>query len=255
MIAAVALGDSALQSNTLAQIRSFVALFLVPEAAAWCVLRAFAAEATIVDGVLVFSSGARRLALPLADIATVLPWRLPIPGAGVSLRLADGRPWRYALAVARPLAFARALEAASGATIATAAPTTTRLSLYAQLRSLPRPNRLGHPLVKFGLLPLLLAVPAFRLHQHIAYGGSFGEYLTFGLKAWLATFAMWWAAWTIAVVLCAAAVRAAIEAGTVAGVVLAPSRAIAARRDLERLGLAALYLGMPAWLLLRIAGA
>ena len=255
MIAAVALGDAALQSNTLAQIRSFVALFLVPEAAAWCVLRAFAAQAGIVDGVLVFSSGARRLELPLVDIATVLPWRLPIPGAGVTLRLADGRPWRYALAVARPLAFARALEAGGGATIATAAPATTRLSLYAQLRSLPRPNRLGHPLVKFGLLPLLLAVPAFRLHQHIAYGSAFGEYLTFGLKAYVATFALWWAAWTIAVVLCAAAVRAAIEAGTVAGVVLAPTRAVAARRDLERLGLAALYVGMPAWLLMRIAGA
>jgi apolipoprotein N-acyltransferase len=41
----------------------------------------------------------------------------------------------------------------------------------------------------------------------------------------------------------------------VAGVVLAPTRAIAARRDLERLGLAALYVGMPAWLLMRIAGA
>ena len=255
MIAAVALGDAALQSNTLAQIRSFVALFLVPEAAAWCVLRAFAAQARVVDGALVFSSGARRLPLPLADIAAVLPWRLPIPGAGASLRLVDGRPWRYALAVARPLAFARALAAAGGAPIATPAPAAARLSLYAQLRSLPRPNRLGHPLLKFGLLPLLLAAPAFRLHQHIAYGGAFGEYLTFGLKAYVATFALWWAAWTIAVVLCAAAVRAAIEAGTVAGVMLAPSRAPAARRDLERLGLAVLYLGMPAWLLMRVVGA
>ena len=254
MIAAVALGDAAMQANTLAQIRSFVALFLVPEAAAWCVLRAFAAQAAIVDGALVLSSGARRLALPLTAIAAVLPWHLPVPGAGVSLRLAGGQPWRYALAVARPLAFARALVAAAGAPIATATPAATRLSLYAQLRSLPRPERLGHPLLKFGLLPLLLAVPAFRLHQHIAYGGAFGEYLTFGLKAYLATFALWWAAWTIAVVLCAAAVRAAIEAGTVAGVVLAPARAIAARRGLERLGLAALYVGMPAWLLMRIVG-
>ena len=35
-------GDGALQANTLAQIRMFAALFLAPEAAAWCVLRAFA---------------------------------------------------------------------------------------------------------------------------------------------------------------------------------------------------------------------
>lgn len=59
-------------------------------------------------------------------------------------------------------------------------------------------------------------------------------------------------AWAIGVVLCAAAVRAAIEAGTVAGVVLAPARAPQARRALERLGLAALYLGLPLWMAMRI---
>ena len=254
MIAAVALGDAALQSNTLAQIRSFVALFLVPEAAAWCVLQAFAARASVAEGALVLTRGTRRLELPLADIAAVLPWRLPIPGAGVSLRLADGRPWRYELAVARPLALAHALAAAQ-ATIATAAPATTRLSRYAQLRSLPAAGRLGHPLLKFGLLPLLLAIPAFRLHQHIAYGNSFGELYTFGLKAYLVTFGLWWAAWTIAVVLCAAAVRAAIEAGTLAGIILAPSRASVAKLMLERAGLAALYLGLPAWMLMRLLAA
>ena len=105
------------------------------------------------------------------------------------------------------------------------------------------------------LFPLLLAVPAFRLHQHIAYGGTFGEYLTFGWKAYLATFALWWAAWAVGVVLVAAALRAAIEAGTLAGVVLAPARAVDARLALERLGLAALYIGLPAWLLARVAGA
>jgi len=105
------------------------------------------------------------------------------------------------------------------------------------------------------LFPLLLAIPAFRLHQHIAYGSAFGEYYTFGLKAWATTFALWWAAWIIGVVLCAAALRAAIEAGTLAGVVLAPRRALQARRVLDRLGLLALYAGMPAWLAARLLGA
>ena len=54
--------------------------------------------------------------------------------------------------------------------------------------------------------------------------------------------------------LCAAALRAAIEAGTVAGVLLSPARAGRARRQLERLGLAGLYLGLPAWLLARLLG-
>ena len=87
MIAAVLLGDVALQANTFAQIRTFVTLFLVPEAAAWCVLRAFRARASLVDGVLVLASGARRVELPLARIAAIEPWRLPIPGPGLSLSL------------------------------------------------------------------------------------------------------------------------------------------------------------------------
>jgi apolipoprotein N-acyltransferase len=171
----------------------------------------------------------------------------------VALRLRSGARWPHGLALAHPQGLARALSAASGSTIATVTP--LRAGRYAQASTALARGRLAHPLVKFGLFPLLLAIPAFRLHQHIAYGSAFGEYYTFGLKAWLATFVLWWAAWAIAVVLCAAALRALIEAGTLAGVVVAPASAIAARRELERLGLAALYLGLPAWLLLRITGA
>ena len=105
--------------------------------------------------------------------------------------------------------------------------------------------------MKFVVFPLLLAIPAFRLHQHIAYGSAFGEYLTFGLAAYLTTFALWWAAWSIGVVLFAGALRTTIEAGTLLVVLLQPRKAADARRWLERLGLAALYLGLPGWLLLR----
>ena len=248
MIAAVLLGDARLQSNTLAQLRVFVGLFLLPEAAAWCVLRAFAARASIVEGVLVLASGSRRLELRLGDIASARPWRLPVPGPGLSLELASGQHWRYGLALARPDALARALAPAR------AEPPST-VARYAHAAQAWHRSRLAHPLVKFGVLPLLLAIPAFRLHQNIAYGGTFGEYLTFGWQAYLTTFMLWWAAWTVAVVLCAAAVRAAIEAGTLAGVMLAPTRAIGARLALERLGLAALYVGLPAWLLARMVGA
>ena len=253
MVGAVLLGDVALQSNTFAQIRTFVALFLVPEAAAWCVLRAFAARASIVDGALTLASGRRRLALPLADVAAVVPWRLPVPGPGVSLRLVSGERWRYELALAHPAALARAVAAASGSAIGQGEP--SRASMYATVSVAWRRGRLDRPLVKFGLFPLLLAIPAFRLHQHIAYGGTFGEYLTFGLRAYLTTFALWWAAWLIGVVLCAAALRTAIEAGTLAGVALAPARAIDARRVLERLGLAALYIGLPLWMAQRLLAA
>ncbi len=253
MIAAVALGDATLQSNTLAQIRTFVALFLVPEAAAWCVLRAFAARAEVQAGALVFTHGGRRLELPRSDIAAVQPWRLPVPGPGASLRLVSGQRWRYQLAIAHPAALVRALAAAGGAPLTEPAP--SRATTWIRVRTALARGRLDRPLAKFVALPLALAIPAFRLHQHIAYGGSFGEYLSFGLKAYLGTFALWWAAWTIGVVLCAAAVRAAIEAGTLAAVMVAPSRALRTRQWLERLGLAALYLGLPAWLATRILAA
>ena len=252
MVAAVLLGDGALQANTLAQIRTFAALFLAPEAAAWCVLRAFAARASIENGALVLTRGARRLELALRDIVAVELWRVPLPGPGASLRLASGERWRYGLAHADPTALARALAAAGGAPAHESTP--PRATTYAQARLAIRRGRLDQPFAKFVLFPFALAIPAFRLHQHIAYGSAFGEYYTFGLKAYLTTFALWWAAWAIGVVLCAAALRAAIEAGTLVAVLLRPGQAIDTRRWLERLGLAAFYLGLPAWLLLRVFG-
>ncbi|HSN32148.1 MAG TPA: nitrilase-related carbon-nitrogen hydrolase, partial [Ideonella sp.] len=250
MGAAVLLGD-ALQASTLAHLRAFAGLFLAPEVAAWCVLRAFAARASVDNGVLVLTRGARRLELPVRDIVAVEPWRVPVPGPGAWLRLASGERWRYGLALADPAALARAL-AAAGAPVRQSPP--SRATTYAQARLAIRRGRLDRPWAKFVVFPLSLALPAFRLHQHIAYGGTFGEYYTFGLKAYVTTFALWWAEWAIGVVLCAAALRAAIEAGTLLAVLLRPGHAIAARRWLERLGLAALYLGLPALLLLRIFG-
>lgn len=249
MLAAVLFGEGALQANTLAQIRSFAALFLAPEAAAWCVLLAFAARASIDNGALVLARGASRLRLALPDIVAVEPWRVPIPGPGATLRLASGERWRYGLALADPAALARAL-AAAGASVHSSAP--SRATTYSQARLAIRRGRLDRLLAKFVLLPLALAVPAFRLHQHIAYGNSFGEFYTHGLAAYLNAFALWWAAWAIAVVLCAAALRAAVEAGTLAAVLLHPGQAVAARRWLERLALVSLYLGLPAWLALRM---
>jgi apolipoprotein N-acyltransferase len=105
------------------------------------------------------------------------------------------------------------------------------------------------------LLPLLLALPAFYLHQQIAYGSPLGEYLSYGLRAYLSAFALWWAAWAIGVSLWAALLRSLIELGSGLSARLRPARATALRLALELAGLGLLYLGLPAWLLLRIAGA
>lgn len=254
MLGELLLGDGTLQSRPLALIRSFVALSLIPEVAAWCVLRAFAARVAVAGGTLVLSRGRQRLALQVGDIAAVEPWRVPIPCHGAWLRLRSGGRWRYGLAGVDPWALMSALVRevvpAGGAPLPQIAP--SRASAYARARlSAPR-GRLARGPAKFVLLPLLLAIPAFRLHQHIAYGSALGEYLSFGPVAYLTTFVLWWAAWVIGVVLCAAVLRAAIEAVALAAVLLRPERALEVRRWLERGGLVALYLGVPLWLLLRL---
>jgi apolipoprotein N-acyltransferase len=185
------------------------------------------------------------------DITAVEPWRIPIPGPGATLRLTSGERWRYGIALADPSALVRALKQVGGVRFKESL--HSRASLYRGAG--PGHGRLRDPVAKFVLLPLALAMPAFRLHQHIAYGSGFGEYYTFGLMAYLKGFALWWATWAIIVVLCAAVLRATIEAGTVAAIVVRPAAVSEVRRWLERLGLAALYLGLPAWLLLRLIAA
>ncbi|ATQ76820.1 apolipoprotein N-acyltransferase [Massilia violaceinigra] len=240
--------DDALRTNTLAQVRIFSAFFLVPEAAAWGVLFLFSAKASIANGHLLLTRDARRLELALCDIAAMQCWRLPIPCPGISLQLACGR--RYALALDNPGVLAAALVAAGGPPVK--ARTRTVIQAYAQAGLAIRRSRLDHPFAKFVLLPLALAIPAFHLHQHISYGSAFGEYYSFGLRAYLTAFALWWAAWSIGVVLSEALLRSAIEAATLLAAWLRPARAIDIRQRLERGGHVALFLGLPAWLLLTV---
>jgi apolipoprotein N-acyltransferase len=99
---------------------------------------------------------------------------------------------------------------------------------------------------------LLPALPAFRLHQHIAFGGTFGEYYTYGLAAWLGGLLIWWAAWSLGLMLFAAAQRIAVEVITALLLRWRPARAIEGRRTLSGLMRVAYYLGVPALLLLRV---
>jgi apolipoprotein N-acyltransferase len=106
------------------------------------------------------------------------------------------------------------------------------------------------PLGEVSAVPASAGPAGFHLHQNIAYGGWFGEFYTFGLKAYGLTFALWWASWTMGVVLCAAALRAVVEAATLLTLAVHPPQTAAVRATLERMALAVLYLGLPGWLLL-----
>lgn len=248
-VGAALLLDESLRTNTLAQIRLFAACVLLPEAAAYCLLLAFRARLELGQGKLILSRGSQCIELELKTIAAVEPWRLPLPGAGAALRLASGQYWRYGLALADPAAFAMAVADAGGP------PLVQRgMRSYAQAGAGPRWPRLGHPFSKFILLPLALAIPAFYLHQHIAYGSGLGEYYSFGLPAYLSAFLLWWAAWGIGVALLAALLRVAVETATLLVLLARPGQAPATRYWLERGAYIALYLGLPAWLALKLHG-
>ena len=244
--------DDSLRANTLAQTRLFGMLFLLPEACARLILRAFAAQARIVDGELRLQSGPHILSLPLAEIAAARLWWLPLPGPGLTLQLRSGQTWRYGLALRNPADLAQAL----GPLQATDAPGWCRsmLTLFTRTRESMRHSKLEHPAVKYLLFPLLLALPAFRLHQHIAYGSSFGEYYSFGLKAYLTTLCLWWATWAIGVATSAALLRMGMESMSLIATLLRPQQASDSRYLIERIGQIALYLGMPLWLVWRMTG-
>ncbi len=244
--AVVLWGDGTLQTHTLALLRLFAVLCLFPEAAAWAVLLLCTARVALADGRLWLMRGPQQLDIALHDIAAVEPWHLPLPGPGASLRLHAGERWPYGLVLRDPWALAAAL----GVPAREQRPASAWWG-YARSRAGLAPSRFARPAFKFLLLPLLLALPAFQLHQKIAYGSAFGEFYSYGLDAYLGAFALWWAAWIAGVVLCAAALRAVIELGSLTAGLLRPPQAPAARAGLERLGLLVLYLGLPAWLLLR----
>lgn len=244
------LQNEALRANTLAQIRTFSAICLLPELAAWALLRVFQVQGWLEQGKLVLKSGARQIEIVLAEIQTVMVWNWPWPGPGVSLRMQGTAGQTHTLACAQAQLLAQAISAAGGPQPVISAPVWLRC--YGTVRhSLPG-GRLDHPLAKFAVLPLLLALPAFYLHQHIAYGSGFGEYISFGWKAYLRGLGIWYGAWVIGVTLCAAALRTAIEIGTLISVFLQPQQAAQARYGLENLGKLLLYLGIPLWLVLRV---
>ena len=222
-----------------------------PEAAAWCVLRAFAARASIEHGVLVLTRGARRLELALHDIVAVEPWRVPIPSAGACAAARLRRALALRLAHRRS---GRPGAGAGGGRCAVLAPERppSRATTYAQARlgdpaRSPRPSAGEVRAVSAAARdPGVPAAPAHRVRQHASASTT--------PSAWRRTSRPsrsggppGRSAWCCAPRRCAPRSKPARWRGAAAPGA-APSTT---RRWLERLGLAALYLGVPAWLLLR----
>lgn len=243
-----------LQIQSLSQLRLFAASVVAPALAVWVIERAFIARLSIAGLLLVLDQRRQRIEIPVASIAALRPWRIPLPHSGVDLRLAEGPWWTRSLALTRPHALQRMLTA-TGVSIRWEGRLATRLADLAQTRADAQCRRLDHPLLKFALFPLLLALVAFRLHQVIAFGSAFGEYYSFGLGAYLSGLLIWWASWSIGLMLFAAVSRIAIETVAAASIAVRSAHAAALRDALEWLARLAFYLGVPTWLAWRLLAA
>ena len=227
-------------------VRLFVVLVALPWLAAWAIGRAHAATLHVMGGTLMIELRDRRIEVPASAITSLRAWRVPLPGGGLTLQAQGAAPLH--LAGIDP----RALEAglASSGRSPTAVP--ARAAHWWSAWATTRHAWLDHPLVKFVLFPLVPALPAFRLHQVIAYGGTFGEYYTYGLKAWLLGLLLWWASWAANLALIATGLRALVEAGTAATVLAAPGHTARVRRGLMTAARALYFVGIPAWLAWRL---
>lgn len=246
------------QVNHLAQVQTYLWAVLAPLLGAWLLARRHAGQLSIDQGQLRLSVPTQQWLIPVDRIQSLEPWRLPVPacppsGLGVWLRLRSGRRFQRALLIADALGFWRSLRAA-GAPVPVLDSRAQFWAGYVSARASARQRWLDHGAVRFGLFPLLLALPAFRLHQIIAYGGTFGEWQAHGAAAWFTGLLIWWAAWSIGLMLFAALLRIGIECLALLLTSLVPRHLALARSWLEIGGRGLYYLSAPAALLLKLLG-
>ena len=231
-------------------VRALTILAVTPGLAAWLIERAFAVTLQLEGGELTLHHREQRVEIPCAAIARVHLWTIPLPGSGLWLHLRSGRRFRYGLQLDDPTILITALAAAG-------APERLREALrhpaaaYAHAKHSGRARRWYHVLAKFPGFALVPTLPLFRVHQYIAYGGAFGQYYLLGLKAYLATFALYWGTLTIYLILYAALWRGVAEGVALAAAWVAPARAARVRRAVEMAHRVVYYGGVPALVIVR----
>lgn len=244
-----------LQVNADLQIQIFLAAVVLPSLAAWFLRWRYTGTFRIEEGLLILELSHQRIEVPLQQIAAIEPWLLPLPCFGIYLRMASGRRLNPALSTDDPSALQHLLaEAGSPARFADRR--SERLAGLATLRAVAPRRWYNAGWFKFGVFPLLIALPVFRLHQVIAFGGSFGEFYTYGATAWLTGLGIWWASWAIGLMLFAALLRILIEVVSLSAAgILSHAFALPLRRHLETGARLLYFIGVPVFLMVRIMGA
>jgi hypothetical protein len=230
-------------------VRTLVVFTLLPELGAWLVARALTAKVEIGEGCLRVARLGQRIEIPTATITSVVPWAVPLPGPGFSLRI--GAEHGVGLAARDPMPLLVRLGDA-GVEPATAAARHATL-VWAHARAAAGRPRWSRLTAKFPLFALLPTAVLFNAHQHIAYGGLLGQYYLHGLVAYLQTFAVYWVTVSIDLILYASVWRGLGEGVALVAACAAPARAARVRRAVEAGCRMLYYGGVPVLLALRFA--
>ena len=224
-------------------IRSFVVGTALPLAMAWGIARAFTGSLTVRNGALHLQRGDVDIDVERTASARVRPWWLPLPQPGLRLDVASGR-LPFGLASRTPAAVLDALDASG---IDTTAARRHPSLLFTRTRA----PRWWTPLLKFVALGIVPASILFYTHQHIAYGGTFGQYYLESPQAYFRTFAEYWATTSILLISYASFWRAPAELAVWLTAAVAPSQTNLARKAAETVCALAYYAGIPILLALR----
>lgn len=227
--------------------RLVVAFSLLPGLLAGLARRAVAVDLiptagrlTLVRRGLVGSD--RRVEIDREQVERVEPWRVALPGPGLSIWTAPTGRRRLDLQTDDPVAVLRALGSAADSV--PRAMQTPSLA-YAEARRVAVKRSYWRRTLKFGLFPLLPAFIFFRLHQYIVYGGLLGQYYLEGWRPYLSSLVFHWVLALVYLVLYASVWRALAEAVSLLVARWAPERAISLRRWTERAVALAYYAGIP----------
>ena len=230
-------------------LRAFTLLIVLPGLAVWLIGRAFTVAVELRPDELIVWRRDLRLEVPCATIGQVRPWIIPLPGSGFALTLRSGRRLRYGLQLRDPTALVQAL-AACGVDGARAALAHQSLA-YAGAKAACTRRRWYHWLGRYVVFALGPTAVLFNAHQHIAYGGTFGQYYLVGLAAYARTFAVYWSTVVIYLALYASVWRAGADGVSLLAAWVAPARARAVRRATELACQVGYYGGVPVLLALR----
>jgi hypothetical protein len=225
--------------------RLFGVLVLLPWLGGRLLRRVVAGELALTADDLVFRRPGLTVEVPREAISAVVPWRVPVPGPGCSIRLRSGRRFRWGFELSDPAPLLGALGTGDRSA-------AMRVILaWARARAARRPPRWYHLATKFPLFALLPTALLFNVHQHIAYGGLFGEWYLLGAGSWFQTLAVYYLTVTIYLVLFASLWRGLGEAVALLGTAVAPARAAGVRRAVEVACRVLYFGGVPVLLLVR----